>query len=252
MHAALLNFPRRSRCVIKHPPSSEVLLGAGASWAANGGKRAAYVDFYDNLVAYPNPTASADTYLPLKNEVVSVLEGEGFTVDTFATIPENLTQYDLVYLEAYFALEPADEPAIRSYIFNGGGVLVWAGSISYLAYYSKTLNTGENLSAVEPWFGASSYVNTGETAYVAVANPLFTSLNLGDPLFAGDGYSYAGITGMSNDSQVVALWDDGNTFAFTHEYGQGRLYWQARARASHAYSTPRIKWSIVANTVRRV
>jgi hypothetical protein len=211
------------------PPSSEVLLGAGALWAANGGTKAAYVDLYDNLVAYPNPNMSADTYLPLKNEVISVLEGVGFTVDTFATIPENLSQYNLVYLEAYFACEPANEPAIRSYVYDGGGVLVWAGSIAYLAYYSKTLNAGEDLSAVEPWFGASCYVNTGGTAYVAVANPLGTSLNLGDPLFSGSGYSYAGITGMSADSQVVALWDDGNTFAFTHEYGQGRVYWQARA-----------------------
>jgi len=211
------------------PPSSEALLGAGALWAANGGKKAAYVDLYDNLIAYPNPLSNPNTYLPLKNEVISVLEGEGFTVDSFATIPENLSQYNLVYLEAYWALEPADEPTIRSYIFNGGGVLVWAGTICYLAYYSKTLNAGSDLSAVEPWFGASCYVNTGGTAYVAVANPLGTSLNLGEPLFAGPGYSYAGITNMSNDSQVVASWDDGSTFAFTHEYGQGRVYWQARA-----------------------
>jgi hypothetical protein len=84
-----------------------------------------------------------------------------------------------------------------------------------------------DLSSVEPWFGAAQYVNTGETAYAAVANPLGTSLNMGDPLFSLPGYSFAGISGMSNDSQVVALWDDGNTFAFTHEYGQGRVYYQA-------------------------
>jgi len=212
------------------PPSSEALLGAGALWAANGGKKAAYVDFYDNLVAYPNPSSSPNPYLPLRNEVISVLEGVGFTVDTFATIPENLSQYNLVYLEAYFALEPADEPTIRNYVFNGGGVLVWAGAICYLAYYSKIMNTGMDLSAVEPWFGASCYVNTGGTAYVAVANPLGTSLNQGDPLYADSiHYSYAGITGMSADSQVLALWNDGNTFAFTHEYGQGRVYWQSHA-----------------------
>ena len=208
--------------------SSEVLLGAGALWAANGGTRVAYVDFYDNLIANPNPPSNPDLYLPLKNDVLSVLEGEGFTVDTFANIPENLTLYSLVYLEAYWALTPTDEPAISSYIFNGGGVLVWAGAICYLACYSKTMDVGFDLSSVEPWFGASGYVNDGGTAYVAVANPLGTSFNIGDPLFADSmHYSYAGVTGMSADSQVVALWDDGNTFAFTHEYGQGRVYYQA-------------------------
>jgi hypothetical protein len=219
-----LVVPRGSSSTLS---SSEALLGAGALWAANGGKKAAYVDFYDNLIAYPNPAQSADLYLPQKNEVVSVLEGEGFSVDTFAAIPENLSQYNLVYLEAYFALKPADEPAIRSYVFNGGGLYVWAGAICYLAYSSNTMNTGMDLSAVEPWFGASSYVNTGGTAYAAVANPLGTSLNLGDPVFAYPGCSEDAITGMSADSQVVASWGDGNTFAFTHEYGQGRVYYQA-------------------------
>jgi hypothetical protein len=207
------------------PSSSETLLGAGAKWAANGGTKAAYVDLYDNLVAHPNQNMD-NSYLPLKNEVLSILETEGFTVDTLADIPANLSQYNLVYLEAYFACKPANEPAVRSYIFNGGGVLVWQGAICYLAYYSKTMNTGQDLRGVEPWFGASYYVNTGGNAYVAVANPLGTSLNLDDPLFASSDYSYAGITRMSADSQVVALWDDGYTFAFTHEYGQGRVYWQ--------------------------
>jgi hypothetical protein len=212
------------------PSTSEALLGAGAKWAANGGTKTAYVDLYDNLMAYPNPSlagGNADVYLPLKNEVLSVLEGEGFTVDTFADIPANLSQYSLVYLEAYFACEPANEPAIRSYVFNGGGVLVWQGAISYLAYYSKSSNIGQDLSSVASWFGASYFVNTGGAAYVSVANPLGASLNLGDPLVAGIGSSCVGITSMSLNSQVLAVWDDGSTFAFVHEYGQGRVYWQA-------------------------
>jgi len=205
---------------------SEALMGAGALWAANGGTKVAYVDFYDNVIANPNMTVNP-VWLPQKNEVISVLESEGFSVDTFASIPDNLTLYNLVYLEAYWALTPADEPTISNYVFNGGGVYIWAGAICYLAYYSTNMNTGQDLSTVEPWFGASSYVNTGGTSYAAVANPLGTSLNLGEPIFACSGYSEAGVTGMSADSQVVALWGDGNTFAFTHEYGQGRVYYQA-------------------------
>ncbi|HXX88289.1 MAG TPA: hypothetical protein VEH86_07600 [Candidatus Acidoferrum sp.] len=208
------------------PSSSETLLGAGAKWAANGGTKAAYVDFYDNLVAHPE-LGDPSPLLSVKNEVLSVLEGEGFTVDTFADIPANLSQYSLVYLEAYFACEPSLAPAIENYTFNGGGVVVWSGAETYLAHYSKSMNNQVDLSGIASWFGASYFVNTGGAAYVSVTNPLGTSLNMGDPLVAGLGYSCAGITSMSADSQIVAVWDDGSTFAFTHEYGQGRMYWQS-------------------------
>lgn len=205
--------------------SSETLLGAAATWLANGGTKIAYVDWYDNLVAHPE-LGDASVYLPQKNEVLSVLGGEGFAVDTFGDIPANLSQYSLVYLEAYFACEPAYEPAISSYVFNGGGVLVTAGAVCYLAYYSKVMRSGQDLSSVASWFGASYYANTGGAAYVTVANPLGTSLNAGETIFTSAGFSNAAITSMSADSQVLAVWDDGSTFAFTHEYGQGRVYWQ--------------------------
>ena len=208
---------------------SEMLLGAGASWAANGGTKAALVDFYDNYVANPNLYSgiSVNNLLNYKNEIVSVLEGEGFTVDTFAAIPDNLSQYNLVFLWTYFSCTPANEPAIQSYISNGGGVVILSGTICYLASYSNTFDNGGDLSSVELWFGAAQYVNTGGTAYATVANPLGTSLNLADPVFTSDGPSDAAITCMSNDSQVLASWQDGSTFAFAHEFGQGRVYWQA-------------------------
>jgi len=216
------------------------LLGAGALWAANGGSTVAYVDLYDNLMAHPNPNlagGNATYYLPLKNEVLSILEGDNFTVDTFADIPANLSQYSLVYLEAYFACSPADEPAISNYIANGGGVVVWQGAICYLAYDSSTSNTGQDLSGVADWFGASYFVNTGGDAYVTVANPLGTSLNVGDSLVTGVGSSNAGIVNMSAGSQVLATWSDGSTFAFTHAYGLGRVYWQATQNSENE-STP--------------
>ena len=209
--------------------SSETLLGAGAKWAANGGTKAAYVDFYDNVLVHPNPNLDlSDAWgLELKNKVSSLLQSEGFTVDTFADIPANLSQYDLVYLEAYFANEPSDAPALCSYVSNGGGIVFWEGSMCYLVYYSKTMNTGHDLSSIESWFGASYYVNTGGAAHVSVPNPFGTTLNVGDPLVSGQGYSNAGITSMSADSQVAAVWSDGITFAFAHEFGLGRVYWQS-------------------------
>jgi hypothetical protein len=32
---------------------------------------------------------------------------------------------------------------------------------------------------------------------------------------------------MNPDAQVIARWSNGPVFAFTHEYGNGRLYYQA-------------------------
>src|SRR5208337_891102 len=97
-------------------PSMDTLLGAGAKWAADGGTKVAYVDAYDNLMAHPNPLGYSDYYLFVKNSILSILEGEGFSVDTFADIPANLSQYNLLYLESYWACSPADVPAIVSYI----------------------------------------------------------------------------------------------------------------------------------------
>lgn len=221
---------------------SEALLGAGALWAANNGTKVAYVDLYDNLLAYPNPyLPTADYYLPLKNEAVSVLTSEDFAVDTFATIPDNLSQYSLVYLEAYLACEPVNEPAIRIYISSGGGVLMWQGSICYVAYYSKTWNTGQDLSDVADWFGASYFINTGGDAYVSVPYPLGTNLTSGEQLVTDVGHSDAGIRSVSTGSQVLATWFDGSTFAFIHQYGQGRVYWQATQFPATAPQNPPIQ-----------
>jgi hypothetical protein len=226
-------------------PSADILLGAGAKWAANGGSKVAYVDDYDNLIAYPNPFGSNDYFLRLKNAVLSILQGENFTVDTFATIPANLSQYSLLYLEAYWACDPTDEPVISNYISNGGGVVLKSGVICYLVYYSKNLNTGTDLSSVASWFGANQYINTGGAAYMNIANPLNTPLKkAGDQLCTGEGYSNAAITFMNPDSQVLATWEDGSTFAFMHTYGQGRVYWQARQVADpETASTPPVRFS---------
>jgi len=215
-------------------PSLDTLFGAGAKWAANGGTKVAYVDFYDNLIAHPNPSfAGGDPnyFLPMKNGVLSILEGEGFTVDTFADIPANLSQYNLVFLEAYWACTPANEPAIRDYISNGGGVVLKSGVVTYLAHYSATQYNSQDLSSIASWFGASHYINAGGAAYVSVANPVGTSLNVGDRLATGMGDGCAGITSMSADSQVLATWQGGGTFAFTHQYGQGRVYYQVMQTA---------------------
>jgi len=205
---------------------TETLWGAGAKWAANGGTKAAYVSYYDNLVAHPD-LGNATDYLSRKEEVSFILDEEGFTVDTFGDMPPNLSQYSLVVLEAYFACEPVYAPAVKSYVSNGGGVLFCGGAIAYLAQYSKNMSVGWDLSGVADWFGASYYFNSGGTAHVIVPNPLGTGLSAGETLEIHRGFDAAATGYMNADSQVLAVWEWGSPFSFTHTYGQGRVYWQS-------------------------
>jgi hypothetical protein len=46
---------------------------------------------------------------------------------------------------------------------------------------------------------------------------------------------------MNPDSQVLATWFDGSTFAFTHQYGQGRVYWQATQFTATSPQNPPIQ-----------
>jgi hypothetical protein len=60
-----------------------------------------------------------------------------------------------------------------------------------------------------------------------VDNPFNTSLATGDVLIAASGYSNAAVANLHADSQTVATWDSGLIFGYTHEFGNGRVYYQA-------------------------
>jgi hypothetical protein len=79
---------------------------------------------------------------------MSALVQYGFTVDPVADIPPDLSLYDVVVLGAYFACEPSNEPAIRDYVSNGGGVVFLEGSMCYMVYYSRTTNVEPDLTPI--------------------------------------------------------------------------------------------------------
>jgi hypothetical protein len=63
---------------------------------------------------------------------------------------------------------------------------------------------------------------------MTVNNPFGTSLSAGDSLgLYNAGSSYAAVAEPLNDSTVIAQWQTGEVFSLTHEYGQGRVYYQA-------------------------
>jgi hypothetical protein len=222
------------------PPSLELLSG-GARWAAREGKTALYVNWKDNWDAHHLTDGVDWEWFPesalenWRSSITVALEQSGFEVTLAADIPDNFSEYDLVVLFAYYAVEPCHEPLISDYVFNGGNVVLLAGTQCYFTVYSKTLSTyspsldyfsGNDFTSIQEWFGCGNYVNTGGSASPAFDNPFGTSLSTNDILFTGV-HGHAGVTSLNEDSQPIAFWDSGAVFAFTHEYGDGRVYYQA-------------------------
>jgi uncharacterized membrane protein len=166
--------------------------------------------------------------------IAQILGQAGFEVHFAGDIPQNLSGYNLVVVEAYYAVEPRHNALFRDYLANGGGVVILGGVPCYFSVDCKDMWPyrlgGMDLTSLQDWFGCRYYVNTGGTARTTVNNPLGTTILTSDTLVDSQGYSNAAVSSRSNSTQVIALWDDGAMFtpifAFTHEYGEGRVYYQ--------------------------
>jgi hypothetical protein len=176
-----------------------------------------------------------------RSSIAQILGQAGFKVNFAGDIPQNLSGYNLVVVEAYYAAEPRHNALFRDYLSNGGGVVILAGVPCYFSVYCKDMWPyslgGMDLTSLQDWFGCRYYVNTGGTARVTVNKPFGTTILNGTTLVASQGYSNAAVSTPSNSTQVIALWDamsplmpdlppPENIFAFTHEYGEGRVYYQ--------------------------
>ena len=220
-----------------------ILFGGGARWAAGNGTLTLYINWFDNYNAHYFTDASNwnTTWWPrddlerMKQNAVIELSRRGFHVECAADVPQDISKYDLVIFEAWWAVEPKHSQLVREYLENGGNVVVLQGVPSFFSVYCKDWWPyrfgGLDLSPLTDWFGASRFANTGGSAHVAVAQPFGTALTTGEVLVSGVGGScYSMVrSSVSSDCQVVALWDNGLVFAFTHEYGKGRVYYQATA-----------------------
>lgn len=218
------------------------LLGGGARWAARNGSSALYVSWKDNWAAHHLTDGvdwqwfSESAMDMWRSRITSALTQSGFEVTFSGDIPDNIGDYDLVVIFAYYAAEPHLAELIQDYVSNGGGVILMAGVPCYFTDYSKVLSTGTNLTTIHEWLGCSRYANSGGSAHLAFDNPFGTSLSTNDilPFITPTGDilttaspSHAGVTSLNEDSQPVAFWSTGVVFAFKHEYGYGRVYYQA-------------------------
>jgi hypothetical protein len=222
-----------------HPTSIDLknvfeLLGCGAKWAAHDGKSALYINFKDSWAAHHltdgvdwGPWPSESYMDALKYSAAEALTNFGLEVSFAADIPENLDDYDVVVLHAYYAIEPKYANLIKAYVANGGGVALVEASPCYFANYCKNMNPSCDLTSIKEWFGANQYANAGGSPRLVVNNPFGASLLTSDTLLRWPGHSRAAVTSLDSNAQVIALWDDGFTYAFSRKYGEGRIYYQA-------------------------
>ena len=215
------------------------LLGGGARWAARNGTSALYINEKDNWVAH-HLTDGVDwaDWLPKwvmdnwRSSISSTLEQAGLKVTFAGDIPQSLNAYDLIVIEAYWAVEPKHAPLVKEYLSNGGGVVILRGAPCYFNVYCKNRWPGEkgaDLTSIQEWFGSSRYINTQGHSRLTVDKPFGTDLAYYDIVYTGITGSEKGVTSLNSNAQTIALWEWGTslTFAFTHEYGKGRLYYQA-------------------------
>ena len=211
------------------------LLGGGARWAAREGKNALYINWKDNWINHYSTDGPSWNWCPQstmdewRNSVSQTLEQWGFEVIFSGDIPETLSDYDLLVIEAIYAVEPKYVPLVREYISNGGGVVILAGVPCYFSVYCKDWWPyrfgGTNLTSIQEWFGCRVFANTGGVARAVVDNPFGTSLQANDVVCTRDNMWGKAVVELNSNAQVIARWDSGEVYAFTYEYGEGRVFY---------------------------
>jgi hypothetical protein len=214
------------------------LLGGGARWAAREGKTVLYINWKDNWLNHLNHYSadgsswtwfSQSTMDEWRNSVSQTLEQWGFEVTFAGDMPETLSDYDLVVIEASYAVEPRHAPLVKEYISNGGGVVILAGVPCYFSVYCRDWWPyrfgGTNLASIQEWFGGRFYANAGGVVRAVVNNPVGTSLHANDVVHTRDDPWGKSIVELNSNAQVIARWDSGEVYAFTHEYGEGRVFY---------------------------
>ena len=226
---------------------SQTLFAAGAKWASPNGTQALYVNWKDDWLLHGQtdgvswgPWDTVETMDAWRNAVTSALHNDGFNITYVGGFPNNLKGFDLVVIEAAWgAVHPNDSATVRDFVAKGGGVVMLCITPCFFCVNCTDRWPyrfgGTDLTSIADWFGYGSYFNLGGAAYPSFDHPLGASLLVSDQLFFTSGVSAASVGGPSSNIQVVAQYQTGSSypfqssapFAFTHEFGAGRLYWQA-------------------------
>ena len=219
---------------------SQALFAAGMRWASPNGTQALYINWKDDWLLHGQtdgaswgPWDALETMDAWRNAVTQGLREGGFNITYAGEVPNSLKGYDLVVIEAAWgATHPNNAPEIRRFIAEGGGVAMINITPCFLCVdcYDRWpyILGGTDLTSISDWFGYSNYYNLQGAAYPCFNHPLGTSLLASDQLFwTYEGSAASVINPVGNCSVIAQYPADGTPFAFTHEFGLGRLYWQA-------------------------
>jgi hypothetical protein len=221
--------------------SSLKLLGGGARWAARNGTAALYINQKDNWIAHHltdgvdwGPWQPESLMDCRRSFISSVLEQEGFEVTYAGDFPESLDAYDLVVIDAMWAVEPRHSLLVKNYLSNGGGVVILQLAPCMFTVYCKNrwpgVLGGADLTPIHEWFGSSTFSDLGGCgcAKLIVDKPFGTDLAYNCVVYRGFTGSQMAVASLNSDAKAIALLDYGSNhvFAFIHEYGRGRLYYQ--------------------------
>ncbi|MDD1747237.1 MAG: carboxypeptidase-like regulatory domain-containing protein [Methanomassiliicoccales archaeon] len=225
-------------------PSAELLAG-GCRWAGGNSSDILFVNFYDNYLAHYNtdgaswgPWWDPGDMQSTTLSMVDLLNHSGFNVIRAGDIPENLSAYGAVMIFAYFACEPRHVPVMREYVENGGGLILLAGTADYFRCYCKdfwtwTLPTDPLSMNNSEWVGAETFMNSGGQAIIRIDHPFGTSFAYGDVVMDVPSSSLSAASG--GEATMVAEWSAGMMFAYSHVFGEGRVYYQASFDLSKTY-----------------
>jgi hypothetical protein len=229
---------------------SQALFAAGMKWASPNGTQALYINWKDDWLIHGQtdgvnwgPWDTVETMDAWRTAVTQGLHDDGFNITYAGSMPNSLSGYDLVVIETMWGgIHPNDSAKVKEFIAKGGGVAMTCGTPCFFCVdcYDRWPYRlgGTDLSLIADWFGYSVYFNIGGSAYPCTNNPLGTALLTSDQLFYTSGFSAASVSNPTGNVHVVAKYQNsGNStygfgpsfapFAFTHEFGLGRLFWQA-------------------------
>ena len=175
-----------------------------------------YIPAYQQVYSQSQPVALVIGSDP---DVISLLEDENYALTESSSLPSDLGEFNVVVIKGNHDLGSSLD-GLRSYVEGGGGLV-------YLSFATETLDLPSN----HDWIGAQSYGITapGENATVSVEDPLGSGLPLGAELSKHSSTEPGSLSvgDLESGAQVLAAYTAGGVFAYSYEYGEGRVYFQA-------------------------
>lgn len=149
--------------------------------------------------------------------VTEILSDHGYLVEQDSQVPPDLSIYNVVIA----TVSPDDFQDIQSYVEDGGGYV-------YLASAAAPADLETNYQ----WIGARSlgFSGVGDSVTVSMDNPLGTSLLEGDVLKQqAPEQSGVWVDDLEPGAGTLANYSGGEAFAYSYQYGLGKIYFQSDA-----------------------